>query len=61
MSSGELIVDDNQIKPAVSTLPHDWANEFQTQHNANPNSWAEQFAQDQVNYFDLLQLFSCYR
>ncbi|KMZ61554.1 Peroxisomal targeting signal 1 receptor, partial [Zostera marina] len=50
MSSGELIVDDNQIKPAVSSLPHDWANEFQTQNNANPNSWAEQFAQDQVSH-----------
>jgi peroxin-5 len=44
MSRGELIIDDNQIKPATS----DWADEYQAQYNAGPSSWSDQFAQDEV-------------
>ncbi|KAJ4758672.1 Peroxisomal targeting signal-1 receptor family protein [Rhynchospora pubera] len=48
MSRGELIIDDNQIKPATS----DWADEYQAQHNAGPASWADQFAQEQATRED---------
>jgi peroxin-5 len=44
MSRGELIIDDNQIKPATS----DWADEYQAQYTAGPSSWADQFAKEQV-------------
>lgn len=44
MSRGELIIDDNQIRPANT----DWADEYQAQHNAGPASWADQFGQEQV-------------
>lgn len=49
MSRGELIVDDNQIKPASGSLSGDWADEFQSQYSANPSSWADQFAQEQLS------------
>ncbi|KAJ3677593.1 hypothetical protein LUZ60_003317 [Juncus effusus] len=45
MSRGELIIDDNQIKPATN----DWANEYQTQYNANPANWADQFSNEQAS------------
>ncbi|CAA6670143.1 unnamed protein product [Spirodela intermedia] len=38
MSRGELIVDDNQIKP-----------EYQTQYNAGPDAWANEFAREEVS------------
>ncbi|KAF8031314.1 hypothetical protein BT93_D0494 [Corymbia citriodora subsp. variegata] len=38
MSRGELIIDDNQVKPA----PGDWASEFQQQYTAGP-SWADEY------------------
>lgn len=38
MSRGELIIDDNQVKPAAG----DWASEFQQQHNTGP-SWANEY------------------
>ncbi|XP_078163170.1 peroxin 5 [Carex rostrata] len=44
MSRGELIIDDNQIKPANT----DWADEYQAQHNGGPVSWADQFGQEQA-------------
>ncbi|OWM85954.1 hypothetical protein CDL15_Pgr012204 [Punica granatum] len=40
MSRGELIFDDNQVKPASG----DWASEFQQQYNAGP-SWADEYVQ----------------
>lgn len=48
MSRGELIVDDNQIKPASSSLTEDWANEYQAQYNAGPSSWVDQFVSQEV-------------
>lgn len=38
MSRGELIINDNQVKPASG----DSASEFQQQHNADP-SWADEY------------------
>lgn len=56
MSRGELIIDDNQVKPASG----DWAAEYQVQHNGSswanefvnegvtgPNRWANEFATEQ--------------
>ena len=48
MSRGELIIDENQIKPAVGSSS-DWANEFQTQYNTTPDTWASEFAQAEVS------------
>lgn len=49
MSRGELIVDDNQIKPATGPISGDWADEYQTQYIADPNSWADQFVQGEAS------------
>ncbi|KAL4331889.1 hypothetical protein GQ457_07G012450 [Hibiscus cannabinus] len=43
MSRGELIIDDNQVKPASEN----WATEYQQQYNGGA-SWAEEFAQNEV-------------
>ncbi|CAM6008721.1 unnamed protein product [Sphagnum balticum] len=44
MSRGELIVDDNQVKPGVANPVSDtWADEFQQQHPAPPETWAAEF------------------
>ncbi|MQL78333.1 hypothetical protein Taro_010745 [Colocasia esculenta] len=51
MSRGELIVDDNQIKPASGSLSTDWAEEYQAQHNANPDAWANDNTQTWVKEF----------
>lgn len=42
MSRGELIVEDNQVKPTTATAGA-WANEFQEQH---PASWATEFGRE---------------
>ncbi|KAL5737208.1 hypothetical protein ACOSP7_029969 [Xanthoceras sorbifolium] len=46
MSRGELIIDDNQVKPAASG---DWAAEYQQQYSGAP-SWADEFARDQLSH-----------
>ncbi|KAL4280556.1 hypothetical protein GQ457_03G022440 [Hibiscus cannabinus] len=43
MSRGELIIDDNQVKPASEN----WATEYQQQYNRGA-SWADEFAQNEV-------------
>ncbi|XP_040972543.1 uncharacterized protein [Gossypium hirsutum] len=43
MSRGELIIDDNQVKPASEN----WATEYQQQYNGGA-SWADEFAHDEV-------------
>ena len=45
MSRGELIIDDNQVKPAASG---DWAAEYQQQYTGGP-SWADEFAHNQAS------------
>lgn len=47
MSRGELIIDDNQVKPATSSASGDWAGEYQQQYNAGPN-WADEYARGEV-------------
>lgn len=47
MSRGELIVDENQIKPATRSIANNWVDEYQTQHSAGPSSWADQFVQEE--------------
>lgn len=42
MSRGELIIDDNQVKPTTLTTSGDWATEYQQQYNVGP-SWADEF------------------
>ncbi|KAK8626353.1 hypothetical protein V6N13_134002 [Hibiscus sabdariffa] len=44
MSRGELIIDDNQVKPASEN----WATEYQQQYNGGA-SWAEEFAQNEAS------------
>ncbi|XP_074584433.1 peroxisome biogenesis protein 5 [Curcuma longa] len=48
MSRGELIVDENQIKPATGSIANNWVDEYQTQHSAGPSSWADQFVQEEL-------------
>ncbi|XP_065863047.1 peroxisome biogenesis protein 5 [Euphorbia lathyris] len=48
MSRGELIIDDNQVKPAALSGPSDWASEYQQQH-AGGTSWADEYAHNQVS------------
>ncbi|KAL1132868.1 hypothetical protein V6Z11_A12G001300 [Gossypium hirsutum] len=43
MSRGELIIDDNQVKPASEN----WATEYQQQYTVGA-SWADEFAHDEV-------------
>lgn len=43
MSRGELIVDDNQVKPAGSSSANAWADEYQHQHAGDMHSWAAEF------------------
>lgn len=51
MSRGELIVDDNQIKPS-----DDWASEYQQQYNANPDSWADQFVREEASFIIIINI-----
>ncbi|PPR86052.1 hypothetical protein GOBAR_AA34643 [Gossypium barbadense] len=44
MSRGELIIDDNQVKPASEN----WATEYQQQYNGGA-SWADEFAHDEAS------------
>jgi peroxin-5 len=51
MSRGELIVDDNQVKPGVANqLSNSWADEFQQQHTALPETWAAEFTAGEVSF-----------
>ncbi|KAL1195231.1 Peroxisome biogenesis protein 5 [Cardamine amara subsp. amara] len=47
MSRGELIIDDNQVKPG--TAPGEWATEYEQQY-LGPPSWADQFANDKLSH-----------
>ncbi|CAO2191957.1 unnamed protein product [Urochloa humidicola] len=49
MSRGELIIEDNQVKQGSTSQSNGWADEFQTQYNANANSWADQFAHEELS------------
>ncbi|XP_072986545.1 peroxisome biogenesis protein 5 isoform X1 [Typha latifolia] len=49
MSRGELIIDENQIKPGTGSLSGDWANEYQKQYNIAPKSWADQFVHEEIS------------
>ena len=42
MSRGELIIDDNQVKPTNLSTSGEWAAEYQQQYNVGP-SWADEF------------------
>ncbi|XP_061959806.1 peroxisome biogenesis protein 5-like isoform X1 [Populus nigra] len=48
MSRGELIIDDNQVKPAVLSSPGDWATEYQQQYSGG--RWADEYARDQLSH-----------
>ncbi|XP_075487135.1 peroxisome biogenesis protein 5-like [Primulina tabacum] len=47
MSRGEMIIEDNQIKPAAFSSPGDWATEYEQQHRGG-QSWADQFVNQQL-------------
>ncbi|KAL6661216.1 hypothetical protein ACP70R_000600 [Stipagrostis hirtigluma subsp. patula] len=49
MSRGELIIEDNQVKQGSASQSSGWADEFQTQYNANANSWADQFVHEELS------------
>ncbi|KAK8334642.1 hypothetical protein V6Z11_A10G290700 [Gossypium hirsutum] len=51
MSRCELIIDDNQVKPASEN----WATEYQQQYNGGA-SWADEFAHDEASR-DLVEGF----
>lgn len=48
MSRGELIIDDNQVRPGASSSSGDWAGEFQQQYSGGLN-WADQFVHNEVS------------
>ncbi|EEF27074.1 peroxisomal targeting signal type 1 (pts1) receptor, putative [Ricinus communis] len=50
MSRGELIIDDNQVKPATLSAPGDWATEYQQQYTGG-TSWADEYVQDQASKY----------
>ncbi len=44
-------MDDNQVKPGVANqLSNSWANEFQQQHAAPPETWAAEFTAGEVSF-----------
>ncbi|XP_038684471.1 peroxisome biogenesis protein 5-like [Tripterygium wilfordii] len=47
MSRGELIIDDNQVKPNTLSATGNWATEYQQQYNVTP-MWADEFARDEL-------------
>ncbi|ONM02712.1 Peroxisome biogenesis protein 5 [Zea mays] len=49
MSRGELIIEDNQVKEGSASQSSGWADEFQTPYIANANSWADQFAHEELS------------
>lgn len=48
MSRGELIIDDNQVKPVALSSSGDWAEEYQEQFERGP-TWGDQFAHDEAS------------
>eukprot|EP00258_Populus_trichocarpa_P033381 XP_024449400.1 peroxisome biogenesis protein 5 isoform X2 [Populus trichocarpa] len=48
MSRGELIIDDNQVKPAALSSPGDWATEYQQKYSGG--RWADEYARDQLSH-----------
>ncbi|KAJ4829299.1 Peroxisomal membrane signal receptor PTS1 [Turnera subulata] len=46
MSRGELIIDDNQVKPSSMSAPGDWATEYQQQYT--PGTWADEYLRNEV-------------
>ncbi|XP_073124590.1 peroxisome biogenesis protein 5 [Henckelia pumila] len=49
MSRGEMIIEDNQIKPAAFSSPGDWATEYEQQYRGG-QSWADQFVNQQLTH-----------
>ncbi|KAF8107519.1 hypothetical protein N665_0120s0043 [Sinapis alba] len=47
MSRGELIIDENEVKPGPA--PGEWATEYEQQY-LGPPSWANQFANEQLSH-----------
>ncbi|XP_057474049.1 peroxisome biogenesis protein 5-like isoform X2 [Actinidia eriantha] len=48
MSRGEIIIEDNQMKPAVASAPGDWAAEYQQQYDGG-HTWADQFMHEKLS------------
>lgn len=48
MSRGELIIDDNQVKPSSLSAPGDWATEYQQQYTGG-TSWADEYVRNEVS------------
>ncbi|VVB16193.1 unnamed protein product [Arabis nemorensis] len=46
MSRGELIIDENEVKPGP--VPGEWATEYEQQY-LGPPSWADQFANEKLS------------
>uniref|UniRef100_A0A5B7BJ86 Uncharacterized protein n=1 Tax=Davidia involucrata TaxID=16924 RepID=A0A5B7BJ86_DAVIN len=49
MSRGEIIIEDNQVKPPALSAPGDWAAEYQQQYNGS-DTWADQFVHDKLSH-----------
>ncbi|XP_057466175.1 peroxisome biogenesis protein 5-like [Actinidia eriantha] len=48
MSRGEIIIEDNQMKPAVVSARGDWAAEYQQQYDGG-HTWADQFMHEKLS------------
>ncbi|XP_043700533.1 peroxisome biogenesis protein 5 isoform X1 [Telopea speciosissima] len=49
MSRGELIIDDNQVKPAGLSASGDWVEEYKEHYNGVSNAWTAPFMPDQTH------------
>jgi peroxin-5 len=59
MSRGELIIEDNEVKQGSASQSSGWADEFQTQYNANANTWADQFVHEEVILESWMHVNNC--
>ncbi|XP_047320093.1 peroxisome biogenesis protein 5-like [Impatiens glandulifera] len=48
MSRGDLVIEDNQVKPAATSSGGDWASEFQQQLDSK-HTWADQFVHGELS------------
>ena len=52
MSRGELIIDDNQVKPNSLSPSDNWASEYQQQYSGGL-PWADEFVSHETRWIPL--------
>lgn len=50
MSRGELIIDDNQVKPNSLSPSDNWASEYQQQYSNGGRPWADEFVSHETRW-----------